>query len=45
MGVLTHGNVRVALPAGVAEADVQRFADALPGAVARIRSLLGTEGL
>lgn len=49
MGVLTHGNVRVTLPVGTppgrVEADVAALADALPRAVARVRSLLGTEGL
>ena len=45
MGVLTHGNVRVGLPAGVAADDVARFADELPGAVARVRALLGTDRL
>lgn len=45
MGVLTHGNVRVVLPAGTEEASVHRFCDALPGAVARVRALLGVEDL
>jgi cysteine desulfurase len=49
MGVLTHGNVRIALPAGrpagELERDVEAFAAALPGVVARVRALLGTEGL
>lgn len=45
MGVLTHGNVRLGLPVGVAEADVRRFADELPAAVAAVRALIGTEGL
>ena len=45
MGVLTHGNVRVVLPAGTEDASVQRFCDVLPGAVARVRALLGVEGL
>ena len=40
MGVLTHGNVRVGLPLRVAAADVTAFRDALPGAIARVRSLL-----
>ncbi|QKG26450.1 cysteine desulfurase family protein [Actinomadura verrucosospora] len=37
MGVLTHGNVRVSLPRGVASADVDRFLSVLPGTVARLR--------
>lgn len=45
MGVLTHGNVRVVLPAGSEESSVHRFCDVLPGAVARVRALLGVEGL
>ncbi|MGW6129985.1 cysteine desulfurase family protein [Cellulomonas sp. NPDC055163] len=45
MGVLTHGNVRLALPADVRDDDVERFLSALPGAVARVRAVLGVEGL
>jgi cysteine desulfurase len=45
MGALTHGNVRVSLPVGVAEADVVRFLDELPGVVARVRATLGVDGL
>ncbi|MHC5903989.1 aminotransferase class V-fold PLP-dependent enzyme [Streptomyces sp. S6] len=41
MGVLSEGNVRVSLPVGVAEADVERFLDVLPGVVARVREKLG----
>ncbi|SEQ47899.1 cysteine desulfurase [Streptomyces sp. yr375] len=41
MGVLSEGNVRVSLPAGVAEADVERFLAVLPGAVAGVRERLG----
>ncbi|MER6079891.1 aminotransferase class V-fold PLP-dependent enzyme [Streptomyces sp. NPDC001833] len=41
MGVLTEGNVRVSLPAGAAEADVDRFLEVLPGAVAGVREKLG----
>jgi cysteine desulfurase len=37
MGVITHGNVRVSLPRGVASADVDRFLTVLPGTVARLR--------
>jgi cysteine desulfurase len=45
MGVLTHGNVRVSLPRGIGRPDVDRFLDALPGAVARVRATLGVDGL
>ena len=45
MGALTHGNLRVSLPHGAAEADVERLIEVLPGVVARVRGLLGTEGL
>ncbi|WP_081861413.1 cysteine desulfurase family protein [Cellulomonas sp. HZM] len=45
MGVLTHGNVRLALPVGTREADVDRFLDALPSVVADVRSALGADGL
>ncbi|MFG3255953.1 cysteine desulfurase/sulfurtransferase TusA family protein [Streptomyces sp. NPDC048172] len=38
MGVLSEGNVRVSLPPGTPEADVERFLDALPGAVAGVRA-------
>ncbi|URN15839.1 cysteine desulfurase/sulfurtransferase TusA family protein, partial [Streptomyces sudanensis] len=41
MGVLSEGNVRVSLPAGVAEADVERFLEVLPGVVAGVRERLG----
>ncbi|MEU6146711.1 aminotransferase class V-fold PLP-dependent enzyme [Streptomyces sp. NPDC047081] len=41
MGVLSEGNVRVSLPMGTAEADVERFLDVLPGAVAGVREKLG----
>ncbi|MFI5802887.1 cysteine desulfurase/sulfurtransferase TusA family protein [Streptomyces sp. NPDC051561] len=41
MGVLSEGNVRVSLPRGVAEADVERFLEVLPGAVAGVRERLG----
>ncbi|MFC9928976.1 cysteine desulfurase/sulfurtransferase TusA family protein [Streptomyces sp. NPDC127190] len=41
MGVLSEGNVRVSLPLGVAEADVRRFLEVLPGAVAGVREQLG----
>jgi cysteine desulfurase len=45
MGVLTHGNVRVGLPVGVAEDAVRGFCAALPGAVARVRAMLGAADL
>ena len=41
MGVLTHGNVRIALPRGTRAADVERFADVLPGVVRSVRARLG----
>ncbi|MEU4259873.1 aminotransferase class V-fold PLP-dependent enzyme [Streptomyces fradiae] len=41
MGVLSEGNVRVSLPHGVAEADVERFLEVLPGVVAGVRERLG----
>ncbi len=41
MGVLSEGNVRVSLPAGTTEEDVDRFLDVLPGAVAGVREKLG----
>ncbi|MFE3253382.1 cysteine desulfurase/sulfurtransferase TusA family protein [Streptomyces sp. NPDC059209] len=41
MGVLSEGNVRVSLPTGTAEADVERFLEVLPGVVAGVRERLG----
>jgi cysteine desulfurase len=41
MGVLSEGNVRVSLPLGTPEADVERFLGVLPGAVAGVREKLG----
>ncbi|MFE1324710.1 cysteine desulfurase/sulfurtransferase TusA family protein [Streptomyces sp. NPDC058741] len=41
MGVLSEGNVRVSLPPGAAEEDVERFLAVLPGAVAAVREKLG----
>jgi cysteine desulfurase len=41
MGVLSEGNVRVSLPAGTSEADVDRFLEVLPGVVAQVRAQLG----
>jgi len=45
MGVLTHGNVRVGVPPGVSEAEVEAFCAVLPGAVQRVREFLGAENL
>ena len=45
MGALTHGNLRVSLPVGAAESDIDRFLDVLPGVVARVRGELGAHGL
>ena len=45
IGVLTHGNVRIALHRAVTRHDVDRFCDALPGAVQRVRAALGAQGL
>ncbi|MGK5697322.1 cysteine desulfurase/sulfurtransferase TusA family protein [Streptomyces sp. URMC 128] len=41
MGVLSEGNVRVSLPVGGTEEDVERFLTVLPGAVAAVREKLG----
>ncbi|MEE4541657.1 aminotransferase class V-fold PLP-dependent enzyme [Streptomyces sp. V4-01] len=41
MGVLSEGNVRVSLPPGTAEEDVERFLAVLPGVVAEVRAQLG----
>ncbi|MET8945579.1 aminotransferase class V-fold PLP-dependent enzyme [Streptomyces sp. NPDC004542] len=41
MGVLSEGNVRVSLPPGTAEDDVERFLSVLPGVVAGVREKLG----
>ncbi|MCT9088071.1 cysteine desulfurase/sulfurtransferase TusA family protein [Streptomyces sp. ASQP_92] len=41
MGVLSEGNVRVSLPLGTAERDVERFLEVLPGVVASVRASLG----
>ena len=45
MGVLTHGNVRVSLHAGVTGADVERFLDTLPGIVSDLRRTTGVQDL
>ncbi|MEU6557480.1 aminotransferase class V-fold PLP-dependent enzyme [Streptomyces sp. NPDC046915] len=41
MGVLSEGNVRVSLPPGTAEDEVERFLSVLPGVVAGVREKLG----
>ncbi|MGW3199990.1 aminotransferase class V-fold PLP-dependent enzyme [Streptomyces sp. NPDC001118] len=41
MGVLSEGNVRVSLPMGATEEDVERFLAVLPGTVAGVREKLG----
>ncbi|WP_308129746.1 cysteine desulfurase/sulfurtransferase TusA family protein [Kitasatospora aureofaciens] len=43
MGVLTEGNIRVSLPYGTAEADVERFLTVLPELVAGVRAPLGLD--
>jgi cysteine desulfurase len=45
MGVLSHGNVRVSLPWGTKEEDVERFLAVLPDVVARLRAAAGVAGL
>ncbi|UUN26454.1 cysteine desulfurase/sulfurtransferase TusA family protein [Streptomyces sp. FIT100] len=40
MGVLSEGNVRVSLPLGTSEAEVDRFLEVLPGVVADVRRRL-----
>ncbi|MET4659187.1 cysteine desulfurase [Streptomyces sp. PvP037] len=41
MGVLSEGNIRVSLPPGTREEDVERFLSVLPEAVAEVREKLG----
>ncbi|GGP00822.1 cysteine desulfurase/sulfurtransferase TusA family protein [Wenjunlia tyrosinilytica] len=41
MGVLSEGNVRVSLPSGTTEEDVERFLGVLPGVVRGVREQLG----
>ena len=41
MGALSHGNIRVSLPRGVAALDVDRFLAVLPTVVQRVRDELG----
>ncbi|MFJ1702220.1 cysteine desulfurase/sulfurtransferase TusA family protein [Kitasatospora sp. NPDC088346] len=43
MGALTEGNVRLSLPYGVAEADVERFLAVLPDLVEGVRAPLGLD--
>ncbi|KQY48281.1 cysteine desulfurase family protein [Cellulomonas sp. Root137] len=45
MGALTHGNIRLALPRGTQEQDVERFLAELPGIVAGVREAWGVGGL
>ena len=45
MGALTHGNVRLTLPRDTTTQEVDRFVDALVGAVAGVRELGGVAGL
>ena len=45
MGVLSHGNVRVSLPRGTGEAEVERFCALLPTVVADLREAAGVTGL
>ncbi|HZE66270.1 MAG TPA: aminotransferase class V-fold PLP-dependent enzyme [Sporichthyaceae bacterium] len=45
MGVLSHGNVRVSLPRGVTESDVDEFILTVPGVLAKLRAIAGVEGL
>lgn len=45
MGVLTHGNVRIALDRTTTADEIDRFCAVLPGAVARVREMLGVGGL
>lgn len=41
MGVLSEGNVRVSLPLGTTDEEVDRFLEVLPGVVAEVRERLG----
>ncbi|PUB23634.1 cysteine desulfurase [Promicromonospora sp. AC04] len=45
MGVLTHGNVRIALDRSTDADEIDRFCAVLPGAVGRVRDMLGVGGL
>ncbi|MGW6239196.1 aminotransferase class V-fold PLP-dependent enzyme [Streptomyces sp. NPDC055094] len=44
MGVLSEGNVRISLPLGTPEADVDRFLEVLPSVVSGVRERLGAPG-
>jgi cysteine desulfurase len=45
MGVLTHGNVRIALDRTTNADEIDRFCAVLPDAVAQVRKMLGVGGL
>ncbi len=45
MGLLTHGNVRIALAPAVTAEDVEHFCTELPDAVRHVRGLAGVAGL
>lgn len=45
MGVLTHGNVRIALDRSTTADEVDRFCAVLPAAVSGVRKMLGVGGL
>jgi cysteine desulfurase len=45
MGVLTHGNVRVSLPGGTTQVEVERFLAVLPGIVSALRGSMGPVGV
>jgi cysteine desulfurase len=45
MGALTHGNLRVTLPLDPSVEDVEAFVAELPGAVADVRRVLGSDRL
>jgi cysteine desulfurase len=45
MGALTHGNIRIALDRTTTREDIDHFLAVLPGAVSRVRALLGVESL
>lgn len=45
MGVLTHGNVRIALPRGATTEQVEAFLSVLPEVVAEVRGAVGASGL
>jgi cysteine desulfurase len=45
MGALTQGNIRISLPPGTRESDVDRFISVLPGIIASVRESLGAGDL